>query len=491
MQRLIPVAAFLALTVHLFSAADRALWEDEIATVRTAQSPLRAFPRAAAGAFETPIFTLLLKAWMTVTTSDVGLRVLPIVIALAGAAIAFAFFRRALPATAGAGAMVLLAVSPGFSLWSRDARPYGLFFALSVATAACWWYHVRKRSTAAGWAAAAFSTAAFWVHFAHLYQAVALALWPLIVCRGLGRIRGIALLAGPAITFGLAGILWPDWISGVIGHLRALQDAPASPHPGGFPGRLAFGLFAFTLGETLYPLNWVWVLPAIGAWTAAGFFGLRHLARVDRPALAFWLLWGLLPLTAFALGGARFTPRHALPSLAALLAVAATGAAAAPRSRLLFVLLLASPIWSSINDARGREHHNQGRVEPVREVAAWIRAQGFGPGDECVLAPQHDVLRWYLRDSGGASRTRRFRHEPRLTGRLYFVRCSAGHWSGAADEIAQSRREVERLAARLGPPDEVRSWGIDPLREEKERWIRKPMVPVRFEVWYWRRTCAP
>jgi len=474
------------LTAHLASGAGRSFWEDEVYTLQLAAKPATALLNAPEET-ASPFFCLLLQPWLALGTEEIVARLFPMLFAIAGAWLAFGWLRRFMGAPIAILTLLLLSLSPGFSLWTREVRPYGLFFLLTVATAACWWRYARDGTDRSLLPAILLSTAAFLVHYAAFLQLLALALWPALSRTARSRACGLYLLAGPAATALFSLLLWPDLFRTIADTVRIQVTGLPALLPGGPVGRCAYGLFAFCLGETVYPLNLPVLFLSAASFGLAGAYGLRALRSADRAASAFWTLWASFPLLASAARGISFGPKYLIPSLLPFLLIAARGVLALPRPWGVATLgaIVLSSLYSSVNDALGREHHNMARIEPLQEVAEWIRGRGFEEGDELVLAPDHLPLRWYLRETPGTVISQKFGRTPRRTGRLYYLLCSPGQDPEGKATLSTARRISEELRRELGPPDEEQAWGADPLADNKSRWIQKTFLRYRLTLLLW------
>lgn len=140
----------IAAWLRLYHLDVPSLWWDEVLVPMTARLPCeRIVERALSLDIHPPLFSLLIKAVLTVSRADWALRLLPALAGVAGVALLYRVGRECLSRNAGLFAAVLLAVNPLHLLLSRQVRPYTLVFDLALLS--LWAFMALVRG--AGWRA--------------------------------------------------------------------------------------------------------------------------------------------------------------------------------------------------------------------------------------------------------------------------------------------------------------------------------------------------
>ncbi|MFJ6198305.1 glycosyltransferase family 39 protein [Micromonospora sp. NPDC092111] len=310
------------LAVGYYGIGRAQLWRDELATWSAASRPVGDLLRltgtvdASAGPYY-----LLMHAWTRLLGDSATALRLPSALAMAGAAgLTAVLGRRLFGAPAGLVAGLLLAVLPGTSRYSQEARPYALVTLFAV-LATVLLVRALDRPTWARWAG--YAAAVVGLGLAHLLALALLAAHALVVLVGWALGRPATGLAGPpagsaqAHPADDAGPAAGPRATGVRRDRRLLRW----PLAGLAAVVLLTPLLLAAGGQRSRQLDWV--APA----------RLADLAALPGGVAQSGVVGGLLVGLA-ALGAARSGRRALLPGAGVLLPVL-----------LVFVAALAVPLW--------------------------------------------------------------------------------------------------------------------------------------------------
>jgi hypothetical protein len=351
------------------------LTSDEAFSWRLTTYPAADIARRTAEDVHSPLFYLVLKAWLAVAgDSAAALRSLSVLLGLGAIAAVYAAVREGGGSRAGALAGALLcALHPLQVQQSRNARMYALGVLLAALTA---WLFLRalRRGQWPWWVAYGAAAALFvYAHYYALFTLAGQALGALALARGRGRppARGMALAAAVALA-----ALAP-WLPALLAQARRVQQEywipPASAESLVSAAlRWASGLGAGALAAAAL-LAWV----ALAAWAVVRVRGaaLFFLAQ----ALTPWLLalalstWGGRPLFL-----ERFTV-FAQVALCGLLGVSWAALPRAPRA-LAAVVVGAAVTWGLAGFLRGLPSEATAAEPLLRYVRRWQQ-----PGDVLVV----------------------------------------------------------------------------------------------------------
>lgn len=268
-----------ALVVRVAVGAGQDLWDDEVASLLVARTPLSALGSYYRSDPHPPLFFTLLKPWAALGASTAWLRLFPALCGTATIGVLYAWVRRAVDHRTALWAAVLLTLAP-FHVWaSTELRSHALVALLVTAAGFALWRFCREDGRPVHLAAGALlALAAAWCHYYGLIAAAAL---------------GAALLAGSSrplrhglVFGGIVAIGYAPWLPFLADQIGAAQS---------FRTLTTGWEFLFETGVQLplacFPWRWPSLLvmgrlPAF-AWAA-------YLAAMAVLVAPFWLfiLWG-------------------------------------------------------------------------------------------------------------------------------------------------------------------------------------------------------
>ena len=368
------------------------LWLDEGISIGIASHPLVDIPALLAQDGSPPLYYLLLHGWMNAFgDSEVAVRSLSLLFALAMVPVAFLAGRSLFGRRAGWIAAVLAATSPYLSYWGREARMYTLLALVSL-VAVTSFLHVfafRRRTWLPVFAvslALVLYTHNWGLHLAAAAVLAAAACW-------WARSDRRRVATDAAIGFGTAGVLYAPWLPTLLTQLRE-TGAPWSPTP---ILREAVSAVSSVLGDER-----VLVALLVAAAVPLVRLALRRHTGEGRAAMSLAVLCGATVASAWTVSqfAPGWSPRYFGIFLAPLLVVTALGLTRSGANGLvafaLIVLFWTQPL-SRLAGIRP--------VPPVNEksnisVVADTVAPMAEPGD-LVISPQLEhvpVLHYYFGD---------------------------------------------------------------------------------------------
>jgi len=298
--RLCPLAALVCAVaagaaVRLWRLTLPGLTSDEAFSWRLAGYPAREIVRRTAEDVHSPLFYLLLKAWLAVTGgSPVALRALSVLLGLLAVAVVYLLVREAGGGTGGALAgAFLIALHPLHVQQGRNARMYALGVLLAALTSLLLLRALREPPDAArawrGWLAYGVAAALFvYAHYYALFTLAAQAVGALALARArrAGAVRGFALSAAVALA------LFAPWLPSFLAQARRVQEEYWIPPVTG--EALVAALLRWATGLPGGALAWL----ALFAWAAAVVWA----ALRTKGAAIFFLAQAIVPwLLALAL----------------------------------------------------------------------------------------------------------------------------------------------------------------------------------------------
>ncbi len=438
------VGVVLAVAVVLRFAARSDLWLDEALTVNIARLPLGRIPEALRIEAAPPLYYVLLHVWMQVFgTSELAIRALSGVFAVAAMPMMWLTGRRLGGTRVAWAALVILAASPFAVRYATEARMYSLVMLLTVVGTLSLIELLERPSRRAAVGLGLSSGLLLYSHYWSFYLLGTVAL--LLTVRAVraaqpeGARRSLGAMAAGCLLFlpwlptfifqlGNTGTPW-----GAPGNLRSIFDTVTHFAGGYWDFGIALGLVYFALIT----------LGVVGRGAEGGRIELdlgghdpgRFLGAVALGTLAVAVLAGRVGASAYAV-------RYAVVVLPALILLMAFGASAftSPRAfRTVLGLVVVLGFAACIPNIVGN------RTSAAR-VAAALRAQAQ-PGDVVAYCP----------DQLGPSVSL---HLPAETGldQITFPRSNPPQfidWVGyaAANEAASPADFARMLIDRAGPRD--------------------------------------
>jgi mannosyltransferase len=190
----------LAAAIALIGIGDESLWLDESTSFDFARMDWSNFWRATTGSeINATLYYLVLRGWVLLGTSEVWLRALSALFAVAAIPVVWRLAADLFGNRIAAVAALLLVLNPYYVQYAQEARSYSLTILL-VSASALALMHAVRRPTALRWAAyAALAAAGLYAHvfaaFVILAQAFAVLLGPVP-----GRAKRAFLVASAAIA---------------------------------------------------------------------------------------------------------------------------------------------------------------------------------------------------------------------------------------------------------------------------------------------------
>lgn len=303
----------LAFTLQIWRLGEQSLWYDEGFSVWLASRPLIEILARTAADIHPPLYYVLLAGWMDLAgAGEFSLRYLSVLAAVATIPLMWALGRRTLGEHSGTIAALLVAISPLWLWYARDARMYTLVTALVVASTLSLlrWMDRPRRATLGVYVF--LNALAIYTHFFAWFIVAAQAgfglLWMLF---DLERRRRLVSLVG---AWGAIFLVYLPWLRFVFIRLGADRSY--------WGGTLSVGHVVETIIET-------WAVghtvdPTLGEATsvivlflAAGGLGAllirysrQKRARRTLLLLVSWLVIPLIALLLVSFGRPKYHPRY-------------------------------------------------------------------------------------------------------------------------------------------------------------------------------------
>jgi len=481
----------------------RSLWVDELFTAElTGQTPWGVILRTAAD-LHPPLYFLTLRSWCLLAgQSDFALRFPSTMAGLLAVALLYHMGRTWLDEARGLMAAAMLGLAPFFVQYARMARYYSSALLLGLLSCHLWWLLANRTGRGKP-----MPPARKWKLWAGYICVSLLALYTyyptfsLLVAQGLLALRRRLWRAWLSAQ-GLVLAAFAPWLAVMAGQAsRAAGGIPAdfARSLKGLALSLAYPLYSFGLGETIFPWHPV-ALTGMGAVAVLFVLGLASLRQEGKAAFALLLLG--LPIVATAViityiaVGTPFlnAPGRAMLAAPFLYLIMASGLTKlGGRARALAFLLLASTwTYALVNYYLGRQFHNPIYLTPAKEMVAQVVAQSR-PGD--VIVSDWDSAFGYYYEKTGHPVPHFFSHEREAARAFIEKEHPSRVW------LVTLGRDRTRL---LAPTDFIAwleedyhleaSWGYveqDPLyRRLKEKLLRRPAYRYRATVSLYRRTTA-
>ena len=381
----VAVGVVLAVAVVLRFVAVSHLWLDEALTVNVARLPLDQIPEALRHDGAPPLYYVLLHGWMRVLgTSELAVRALSGVFAVAALPLIWVLARRMAGIRVAWAALLILAASPFSIRYATEVRMYSLVVLLVLGGTLALVELLDRRSTRAAVGLGLCAGLLLYTHYWSIYLLATVGvLLTVRAMRGTGPERAPARRAVAAIAAGcLLFLPWlPSFLSqlrntgtpwGASGNLRSLFDTVTHFAGGYWDFGIALGLVYFAL----------LTLGVLGR-AVDDRIEIDLRGHAPGPFLAT-VLFGTLAVAVVAgrLGGSAYAVRYAAVILPVLVLLMAIGTEALPSPRayrmvlgLVVVLGFAACIPNVVGD----------RTSAAR-VASALREQAQ-PGDVVAYCP--------------------------------------------------------------------------------------------------------
>jgi hypothetical protein len=369
------------------------LWCDELASLQRLGLSFSAHVQAMKG--NHPLFELLLRLWMPPDGSDAWMRIPSAALGVAAVWMTWRLVR-GLGERQGVVAAWLMALSPLHVMYSRIARPYSLACTLALASTLALIWAIRRRSVLSY---AAYAAATALLVYANLFAA---SLW---MAQGIfllwfhrRRLRRLApwIVANLAVAALIAPWMWYNLRGAVTWGVQTQYTAQQL----GTWAKACYLPLTLCLGETVNPLNFPVVLPALigfGIATASGIVAVF----TRRRSLAVLLFVQVAAVFAASLAFSALGAKHLtilLPALCGLIAIGLLSLRAKWLGWLCGLLILATTLASQFNYFTNRQFTDADMVTPWREIAAAVE-KSEQPGEALMIGyhPDQDVYKVFRR----------------------------------------------------------------------------------------------
>lgn len=385
-----------AAALRFAALGQKPLWCDELASLQRLGLPFSAHVQAMKG--NHPLFELLLRLWMPPDGSDAWMRIPSAALGVAAVWMTWLLVR-GLGRRYGLAAAWLMALSPLHVMYSRIARPYSLACTLALASTLALVWAIRRRSVLSF---AAYAVATALLVYANLFAAV---LWMAqgIFLLWFHRRRLRRLAPWVAANLAVAALIAPWMGYSARGALTwSAQTQYTAQQLGGW-AKAGYLPLTLCLGETVNPLNFPVVLPALIGFGMAAAGGIVSVfAR--RRSLGVLLFVEVAAVFAASLAFPAIGAKHLtilLPAWCGLIAIGLLSLRAKWLGRLCGILILATTMTSQFNYFTNRQFADADMVTPWRDIAATVeRSEVTG---EALIIGYHpdrgvyDIFRRYYR----------------------------------------------------------------------------------------------
>jgi mannosyltransferase len=410
----------------LVSLGRRPLWFDETVSVEAAKLPAGLLAHyVAATESNMSLYHLLLHVWLKLGSGDAFTRSLSVVFGLATLPLLYALARRLFDPRTGAIAVLLIAGNVAFVGHAREARGYSLAVML-VTASALFLVAAVQDGRGRDWSLYAITSAL--AIYAHLFAALAIVaqLGSLVVVRHrFDAHRLIAVVPGLALVTPLTATL-------VVHRQERQIDWLGPPRVRQLPGLIEW----FTDSRPLTVMYFVAGLAALGAayadWRARG----RSPALWRYVLLLAWLVFPAVAAFVASYSKPFYLYRYFLPSLPALVILAAAGLARIERAWVVVPVVLAA-VALSTRTTLACTPGCKVRNDDWEGAAAYVEAR-MRPDDGIIFDPKE--LRTAFAHYTGAERRPRLLYPARWP--LQGGRAEGAATIGAALAEAGSHRRV-------------------------------------------------
>lgn len=461
---------------------------DDAWSINAAIQPFIETMRIAESDVHPPLHTIMLWCWVRLAgTSEAAVRIPAVIAGITLIPLVYLIVRDlAGDRRIAMASAYLVAISPHLVLFSRSARWYMPFAALALLATWCWVSTLvrgRTRATTTGLMLACIAGALYNLTF----TGIMLAQWVIYALTPVGR-RGrswTVLLGAHALS---ALVVAPWMVIKIPGLIRGSAGFDRAPIEGGIFGKVAYLLYSFDVGATLFPWRWHTVVPYALATAIALAWALLTLRRKPAPTPGPVIgpnPYAVLPVLA-AVPVAMFIwlPRMAvacyyLASNAAYLALKALILMGSSNRVPAAMGLLAATVIAALGQANmlaGRDYLGTQALDDWRGVARRID-DAYRPGDLVITG--HPAMLWYLKQQGTpALNAYAVKQRDVETARRIIWERSPG--SGASERKGAGPSSLDRMVEEEGfAPVVTLNLNPDPDAAMKRRFVRRPFPPYR------------
>ena len=374
----------------------RTMWCDELLSIRRASGTIGHLVDELLKVEHVPLYELSLSFWLRLGRTDAWIRLLSSLYGIATVGVVYLSFLRLTSRGMALGVALFTAVSPLHVYWSRIARPYAL---LPLAAWAATYFMLRlleerRRSLWVGYVLAAALCL-----YTHYFGVLLLAAHNvLFLAHHLGPKRR-RLLPWAASQVAIMLLFSPWLVGNFVTAACASAEQQYYASQAGSLVKLPYFFFVFSLGWTVYPLNWWLVVPGALLYGWAFVHGALCArrgpqARAVRTAL---VLFGIPLLTGILIPAC--SPKHQVPGLPAYVFIVLCALWQLRRGWLRYGLLLGILVLNAAslsNYFRNKEYTDIDVVIPWREIVSVVEEHS-AQGDGIVLGYNPEPFVWYYR----------------------------------------------------------------------------------------------
>jgi uncharacterized membrane protein len=257
------MALVAAAALRFTALGQKPLWCDELASLQRLGLSFSAHVQAMKG--NHPLFELLLRLWMPPDGSDAWMRIPSAALGVAAVWMTWRLVR-GLGARCGLIAAWLMALSPLHVMYSRIARPYSLACTLALASTLTLVWAIRRRSVLSY---ATYAVVTALLVYANLFAA---SLWmaQAIFLLWFYRRRLRRLTPWIAANLAVAALLAPWMWYSAVGAMTWGSQTQYTALQLGLLAKICYLPLTLCLGETVNPLNFPVVIPALSPSSRAG-----------------------------------------------------------------------------------------------------------------------------------------------------------------------------------------------------------------------------
>ena len=381
----------LATFLQFYRLGERSLWEDEarvvLKTYRDTEWLLRYQKNI--------LYNLILSGWGHFGKDEFWLRIPSALFALFSLVALYELGKKVFSKRVALLAVTLLATSPFFLLESRQVKMHSLALFLSLVSVYFFIQFLKTGHVGKLIGHVGISLMAFLTHYMVFPLLLVQFLWVLLRSKEKPAL-GKRYFVGWSLLFFLFLPSLPSLLKR-LNHLKWLYLLPKTPDilsfPLGYLGKVSFAYYLFTVGPTIFPWNFFWVLLGGLLPTFLLFYMLKS-SSGGLSKLVFLVF--LLPIPLLS-GLRNAQPRYAfvsLPFYALLLAVSLARLRPAARTLLLSGLLLVHT-YGLANYFTGHQYLFIAYLEPYRQIVQSVRER-FAAGDFLLHSQDNPSFDYYF-----------------------------------------------------------------------------------------------